>query len=166
MLDIADHRLHSLLMMQRLSVYAFCAMFIGVGLLVLIWFRLFYPGDNRWLAGPIFVVVGIVGIIIVRAGKKSADRRAGMLAEAVRGNGTVTAVEKSMRTHGDHTSGFWLAMTVEMPERPPFQSRVHMSVSWDVLKKVRPGLVLPVRVHPSNPSKIHIGADQWLNPLR
>jgi hypothetical protein len=165
MLDIADHHLHSLLMIERLGAYAFCVMFIGVGLLATVWMLLFYRGDSRWLVGPAFVAAGIVGIFAFRALGRAEKRKARTLAEAARGSGTVTAVEKSQRSHGSHTSGFWLTMTVEMPGQAPFQSRVHMSVSHDVLKKVQPGLVLPVRIHPSNPSKVLIGANQWLSPL-
>jgi hypothetical protein len=140
-------------------------MFIGVGLLATIWMLLFYPGDNRWLVGPAFVAVGIAGFFLIRAYGRAQKRKARTLAEAARGTGTVTAVETSQRTHGSHTSGFWLTMTIEMPGQAPFQSRVHMSVSHDVMKKLQPGLVLPVRIHPSDPGKVLIGADQWLHAI-
>lgn len=152
-------------MTQRLGAYALCLMFIGIGLLAMAWMLVFYPGDSRWLVGPAFVALGVVGIFAFRAMGKAEKRKARTLAEAVRGTGTVTAVEKSQRTHGNHTSGFWLTMTVEIPGQAPFQARVHMSVSHDALKKVQPGLVLPVRIHPANPGKVLIGANQWLSPL-
>jgi len=96
-----------------------------------------------------------------------AKGKARLFAEATPGTGAITAVEKSMRAHGEeHDAGFWLTMTVEVPGRAPFTARVHGSFSPDVAKRLQPGLVIPVRVHPSNPQKPLIGTDSLLRPLR
>ena len=163
-LDFPFDRLHSL-RMERLGLYLFCAMFIGVGLLASAWMLLFYPGDSRWLVGPAFVAAGIVGIFIGRASKKADVRRKKMLAEADGGQATVTAVEKSMRSSGgENWRGLWLTLSVEVPGRPPFESRAHVSVPPENVKTMAPGLVLQVKVHPSKPTEVIIPRSYWLQP--
>jgi len=112
--------------MERFGRYAFSLMFIGLGILILAWFRLFQSGDDRWLIGLGFIGGGIALMIMFLIMGSLAKGKARLFAEATPGTGAITAVEKSMRAHGEeHDAGFWLTMTVEVPGRAPFTARVH-----------------------------------------
>ena len=58
--------------------------------------------------------------------------------------------------------GLNMALSVEVPGRPPYHVTVHHSYSHDVRKQIQPGVIVPVRVNPANPAKVLIATD-YLN---
>jgi len=136
----------------RLVEYAFAAMFIAIGLgLTVVLDR----DDDRW-AGPAFVGVGVLLVILFFLVNRWRDGRSAILKHGVDGRGTVTEVKPTSMWEGDDIRYFRLTMTVEVPGRSPYSATARQPyhrARWD---RIQPGMVLPVRVHPHDPSRVMV----------
>ncbi|GIG00223.1 hypothetical protein [Catellatospora citrea] len=146
-------------MLRRIGQYLFCLMFVGIGLVVSV---VFDRDDERWWAGPAFVGVGVLLIVVFSMVDRWRDRRNAILAHGVDGRGLVTEVKPTAQWESNDVRYFRLTMTIEVPGRAPYTASARQPyhrTRWD---RIRPGIVVPVRVHPQDPARVMVATD-WLN---
>lgn len=146
-------------MLRRIGQYMLCLMFVGIGLGVSV---VFDRDDERWWAGPASVGAGVLLIVVFFSINRWRDRRNEILAHGVDGRGLVTGVKPTARWESNDVRHFRMTMTIEVPGRAPYTAAAlqpYHRTRWD---RIRPGLVVPVRVHPQDPTHVMVATD-WLN---
>ncbi|MEV0729789.1 hypothetical protein [Polymorphospora sp. NPDC050346] len=148
-------------LLGRAAGYFWCVMSMAVGGLAF----LFYDrADEEWVIGPIGVGVGLLGIVLISVAGRFERGRTFILRHGIAGVGTVTAVSKTMR--GETEARYLkLTLTVVVPGRSPYQATTRKAYGLSVIDRVQPGLVLPVRVHPTRPEKVLVAGDRYHRPL-
>ena len=141
--------------LARLGSYSFSLMFVAIGIVIAI----FRPSDAPWYVGPLFVAVGLLGIIILYVLNRSADARAAILKSGIDGRGTVTGVKPTARWDGNDIRYFRVSLSVEVPGRPAYPGTALTALHRTYFESIKPGMVLPVRVSPADPSKIMIATN-------
>ncbi|GAA1380468.1 hypothetical protein [Catellatospora chokoriensis] len=150
-------------MLRRLGQYLFCLMFIGIGLVVAV---VFDRDEAPWWAGPIFAAVGTLLLVVFFLVNRWRDRRNAILEHGVDGRGLVTEVKPTAQWESNDVRHFRMTMTIEVPGRAPYTATARQPyhrTRWD---RIRPGLVVPVRVHPGDPARVMVATDWLNNPSR
>jgi hypothetical protein len=148
-------------LLRRIGQYAFCLMFVGIGLVA---FAVFDRDDERWWVGPAFVGVGVVLMAVFFLFNRWSDRRDAILRHGVDGRGLVTEVKPTAQWDSNDVRYFRMTMTVEVPGRAPYPATARQPyhrTRWD---RIRPGIVVPVRVHPRDPRRVMVATDMLNNP--
>ncbi|MEU7824889.1 hypothetical protein [Catellatospora sp. NPDC049133] len=104
-------------LLRRIGQYAFCLMFVGIGLVA---FAVFDRDDERWWVGPAFVGVGVVLMAVFFLFNRWSDRRDAILRHGVDGRGLVTEVKPTAQWDSNDVRYFRMTMTVELPGRAPY----------------------------------------------
>ena len=76
--------------------------------------------------------------------------------DALSGRGVIASVARTGMQR-DENPEVELVLTVELPGREPYQATLRHVVSRFVVHTLGPGTSVPVRVDPSNPSRLAIG---------
>lgn len=139
----------------------FCLMFVGIGLIA---FVVFDRDDERWWAGPGFLGVGVLLLVVLASINRWRDRRNEILQHGVDGRGLVTGVTPTSQWENNDVRYFRMTMTIELPGRAPYTATARQPyhrARWD---RIRPGIVVPVRVHPTDPRRVMVAADALNTP--
>ena len=149
----------------RYAWYLFCllAVVVGLGLTVI------RDRDHpHWLLGPGAIGGGVVGFMLVfllyRALDRSQARTRFLQTHGIAGRGSVTAVQKTSRWEGNDFRYLKLALTVEVPGRAPYPVTVSNPYHRKYIDLVKPGAVVPLLVHPTDPTQVMIPPDS-LKPI-
>jgi hypothetical protein len=147
--------------LARLGSYGFALMFVAIGIFVAIC----RPSDAPWYVGPLFMVVGLLIVVMQYVLHRSADGRAAILKGGIDGRGTVTAVKPTSRWEGNEVRYFRLSLSVEVPGRPAYAATALKTLHRSHFDAIQPGMVLPLRVSPTDPTKIMVVTDIANRPM-
>lgn len=150
--------------LQRLFWYGLggLLMLIGTGL-ALMTFVLHRDGARWWLGPAVFGGGGLMALlvfVIQRAVDSTHQDRAFILSQGIHGQATVTAVRK-LRSGETDKQNLQITMTVDVPGRPPYEATERKLYHVTRIDKLQPGMVVPVRVHPTDPAQVLIATDEY-----
>jgi hypothetical protein len=127
---------------------------LGVGAIVALG-GLPYAGGSMWLMGGIFILVGgacVAAGIYMRRGAAATDQ---ILTAGVAGTASITGVTQT-GMYLNNQPQIRMELLVSLPGQAPYAAQHTEFVPLILLSRVSPGLSLPVRVNPADPSKVII----------
>jgi len=149
---------------QRLFWYGFSALLVLIGIGLTFMTFVLHRDEERWWMGPIFIGAGMLTALMVfvihRTVTSAHSSRALILSQGIHGRATVTAVKK-LRSGETDRQNLLITMTVEVPERPPYEATERKLYHYTRIDTLQPGMVVPVRVHPSDPAQVLIPTDEY-----
>ena len=139
----------------------FGVMFIIVGVATIVW--AVQAGDNpaRWGVGIGIGSFVIVGIVFLGVARYTGGLDTGpVLANGIPGTAEVLGVSDTGVTIHNLNAVFKVRALVTIPTRAPYETEFRVVVGRTQLGQIVPGMVLPVKVDPENPSKVAIDSDR------